>query len=92
MSLRLEMIIPQPLRRAITLPHRSDEAKNVWLRQSGFRVVWRSHANGTRTVVDEFRLDGDLTMDLDADAVFGPILDIVAALSDPANFEDAPSE
>lgn len=63
------------------------EARNVWLRQMGFRAVWRSHSEGTRTVVDEFRLDGDLTMDLDADWLFGPMADIVGALSDPANID-----
>ncbi|WP_084021679.1 recombinase family protein [Mycobacterium avium] len=25
------------------------QARNVWLRQMGFRVVWRSHSEGTRT-------------------------------------------
>jgi site-specific DNA recombinase len=57
------------------------------LRQMGFRVVWRSHSEGTRTVVDDFRLDGDLTMDLDADWLFGPMADVVSVLSDPANIE-----
>lgn len=63
------------------------EARNVWLRQMGFRVVWRSHSEGTRTVVDEFRLEGDLTMDLDADWLFGPMADIVSVLSDPDNID-----
>lgn len=63
------------------------EARNVWLRQMGFRAVWRSHSEGTRTVVDDFKLDGDLTMDLDADWLFGPMADIVGALSDPRNIK-----
>uniref|UniRef100_V5XI09 Uncharacterized protein n=1 Tax=Mycolicibacterium neoaurum VKM Ac-1815D TaxID=700508 RepID=V5XI09_MYCNE len=50
----------------------------------GFRVVWTSHTEGSRTVVDTFELDGELTMDLDADHPFGPIADIVGALSDHA--------
>ncbi|PPJ18436.1 recombinase family protein [Nocardia nova] len=54
-----------------------NEARNVWLRQMGFRVVWTSHTEGTRTVVDEFRLDGDLSLNLDADQLFGPIWEIV---------------
>lgn len=58
------------------------EERNVWLRQYGFRAVWRSHSEGTRTVVDEFKLDGDLTMDLDADVLFGPMVDIMTALRD----------
>ncbi len=29
-------------------------------------------------MVDEFKLDGDLTMDLDADQLFGPVVDMVA--------------
>jgi site-specific DNA recombinase len=62
-----------------------NEARNVWLRQMDFRVVWKSHSEGTRTVVDDFRLDGDLTMDLDADWLFGPMADIVTTLSDPDN-------
>lgn len=57
------------------------EARNIWLRQMNFRVVWKSHAEGVSTVVDEFKLDGDLTMDLDADQLFGPIVDVVAELS-----------
>ncbi|SII00002.1 recombinase family protein [Mycobacteroides abscessus] len=57
------------------------EARNIWLRQMNFRVVWKSHAEGVSTVVDEFKLDGDLTMDLDADQLFGPIVDIARALS-----------
>lgn len=64
------------------------EARNVWLRQMNFRVVWKSHTEGSRTTVDEFRLDGDLTMDLDADQLFGPVWDIVSAMSDPANIEE----
>ncbi|MFC3244196.1 hypothetical protein ACFOJ6_19945 [Gordonia humi] len=36
------------------------EAKNIWLRQMNFRVVWKSHTKGSRTIVDEFELDGDL--------------------------------
>ncbi len=55
-------------------------ARNVWLRQMNFRVVWKSHAEGGKTVVDEFKLDGELTMDLDADVLFGPVADMVAAL------------
>ncbi|WP_445163219.1 recombinase family protein [Mycobacterium sp. Dal123C01] len=61
------------------------EARNIWLRQMDFRVVWKSSARGSRTVVDEYRLEGDLTMDLDADWLFGPMADIVGALSDPTN-------
>jgi len=61
------------------------EARNVWLRQMNFRVVWKSHTEGSRTVVDEFRLDGDLTMDLEAGALFGPMVDLVKELTDPAN-------
>ena len=61
------------------------EARNVWLRQMNFRVVWKSHTEGSRTLVDEFRLDGDLTMDLDADALFGPMVNLVKAMTDPAN-------
>jgi site-specific DNA recombinase len=58
------------------------EARNVWLRQMNFRVVWKSHTEGSRTLVDEFRLDGDLTMDLDADALFGPMVDLVKAMTE----------
>jgi site-specific DNA recombinase len=67
-----------------------NQARNVWLRQSGFRVVWSSHSEGTRTVVDEFRLGGDLTMDLDADQVFGPMVVLVTMLSDPSVMKDLP--
>ncbi|WP_124712547.1 hypothetical protein [Mycolicibacterium nivoides] len=59
------------------------EARNVWLRQINFRVVWKSHTEGSRTTVDEFRLDDNLAMDLDADQLFGPVRHIVNALSDP---------
>ncbi|RUP04760.1 MAG: recombinase family protein [Mycobacterium sp.] len=61
----------------------SDEEKNIWLRQYGFRYEWRSHSgdNG-RIVVDEFNQVGDLTLDLDADMLLGPLGDIVAALSE----------
>jgi hypothetical protein len=45
---------------------------------------------GTRTVVDEFRLGGDLTMDLDADQVFGPMVVLVTMLSDPSVMKDLP--
>lgn len=64
------------------------EAKNVYLRTMGFRWVWESHSgpNG-RIVVDEFKQVGQLVMDLDADQLFGPIADIMAALS-----EDVPPE
>lgn len=49
-----------------------DEAKNIWLRQMGFRWEWssRSDTNG-RIVVDEFKQVGELEMDLDADQLFG---------------------
>ncbi|MGV0070033.1 recombinase family protein [Mycobacterium colombiense] len=57
------------------------EARNVWLRQMGFRVVWTSHTEGSRTVVDDFKLDGDLTMNLDADQLFGPLGDVINLLS-----------
>lgn len=70
-----------------------DEAKNIWLRQSGFRYEWSSHSDDRgRVVVDRFEQVGELEMDLDGDQAFGPLVDIMAALSDPANFEDAPSE
>ncbi|MCV7346986.1 recombinase family protein [Mycolicibacterium rhodesiae] len=70
-----------------------DEAKNIWLRQSGFRYEWSSHSDERgRVVVDRFEQVGDLEMDLDGDQVFGPLVDIMAALSDPSNFEDAPAE
>lgn len=60
------------------------EARNIWLRSMDFRFVWTSHTgdNG-RIVLDTFELDGDLTMDLDADTLLGPVADIVRALSDP---------
>ncbi|OBI24750.1 recombinase family protein [Mycolicibacter sinensis] len=62
----------------------NDEAKNIWLRQSGFRYEWSSHSDERgRVVVDSLKQVGDLEMDLDGDQVFGPILDIAAALSDP---------
>ncbi|SHW64349.1 phage Integrase [Mycobacteroides abscessus subsp. abscessus] len=38
----------------------SIEERNVWLRQMGFRVVWRSHSEGTRTVVDDFKMSGSV--------------------------------
>ncbi|WP_235629825.1 hypothetical protein [Mycolicibacterium novocastrense] len=57
------------------------EARNVRLRQMGFRVVWTSHTEGSRTVFDDFRLDGDLTMNLDADQLFGPLRDVIKMLS-----------
>ncbi|WP_457171543.1 recombinase family protein [Mycobacteroides abscessus] len=49
-----------------------DEAKNIWLRQMGFKWEWSSHSgpNG-RIVVDEFKQVGELEMDLDADQLFG---------------------
>ncbi|UPW09800.1 recombinase family protein [Gordonia terrae] len=48
-------------------------ARNVWLRQMNFRMLWKSHTEASRTVVDEFALDPDneLTMNLDADQLFG---------------------
>lgn len=49
-----------------------------------FRVVWKSHTEGGKTVIDEFKLDGDLTMDLEAATLFGPMVDMVAALLDPS--------
>lgn len=66
----------------------SDQDKNIWLRQYGFRYEWVSHSgdNG-RIVVDEFKQVGDLTMDLDADTLLGPVWDIVSAMSDPVNIE-----
>lgn len=65
-----------------------DEAKNIWLRQTGFRYEWSSRSDERgRVVVDSFNQVGDLEMDLDGDQVFGPLVDIVAALSDPANIE-----
>ncbi|ETB33770.1 recombinase family protein [Mycobacterium avium] len=42
----------------------SIEERNVWLRQMGFRVVWRSHSEGTKTVVDDFKMSGSVA-DLD---------------------------
>lgn len=53
------------------------EERNVWLRQLGMRVVWRSHSEGKYTVVDEFRVDGDLTLDLDGEHALGPVWDVV---------------
>ncbi|BBX06399.1 hypothetical protein MAIC_12020 [Mycolicibacterium aichiense] len=68
-----------------------DEAENIWLRQSGFRYEWSSHSHEQgRVVVDWFERVGELEMDLDGDRAFGPLADFMAALSDPANFEDAP--
>lgn len=65
-----------------------DEAKNIWLRQSGFRYEWLSHSDERgRVVVDSFKQVGELDMDLDADQVFGPLVDIAGALSDPANLD-----
>ncbi|WP_336819489.1 recombinase family protein [Gordonia sp. MMO-8] len=61
------------------------EAKNVWLRQMNFRVEWKSHTEGSRTILDDFTLNGDLEMDLDADQLFGPIWDIVNSLRDLPN-------
>ncbi|MGV0695857.1 recombinase family protein [Mycobacterium paraintracellulare] len=63
-----------------------DDSKNIWLRQTGFRYEWLSHSDDRgRIVVDRFEQVGDLEMDLDADQVFGPLVDVVTALSDPAN-------
>lgn len=59
------------------------EGRNVWLRQMNFRVVWTSHTEGNRTVVDDFTLDGDLMMNLDADHLFGPLGDVINLMSDP---------
>lgn len=36
----------------------TNEERNVWLRQMDIRVQWRSHSEGTRTVVDEFKMSG----------------------------------
>lgn len=36
------------------------EEKNVWLRTMGFRVVWTSHSEGTKTVVDSFVMTGSV--------------------------------
>lgn len=36
------------------------EERNVWLRQMGFRVVWASHSEGTKTVVDKFEVSGSV--------------------------------
>jgi site-specific DNA recombinase len=60
----------------------TDQDKNIWLRQYGFRYEWVSHSgdNG-RVVVDEFKQVGDLTMDVDADGVLGPLGDMIAALA-----------
>lgn len=70
-----------------------DETKNIWLRQSGFRYEWSSHSDERgRVVVDRFKQVGDLEMDLDADQVFGPVLDIMSALSDPANVAALPDD
>jgi site-specific DNA recombinase len=70
-----------------------DEGKNIWLRQMGFRWVWSSHSDERgRVVVDRFEQVGELDMDLDADQLFGPIADIVAALSDPAVMASAPRD
>ncbi len=69
-----------------------DEAKNIWLRQTGFRYEWSSRSDERgRVVVDSFKQVGDLEMDLDGDQVFGPILDIVAGLSDPTSPESLTS-
>ncbi|WP_079609173.1 recombinase family protein [Mycobacteroides abscessus] len=49
-----------------------DEAKNVWLRQMGFKWEWASHSDDRgRVVVDRFEQVGELDMDLDADQLFG---------------------
>ena len=70
-----------------------DETKNIWLRQSGFRYEWSSHSDERgRVVVDRFKQVGDLEMDLDADQVFGPVLNIMSALSDPANVAALPDD
>ncbi|MBI3217854.1 MAG: recombinase family protein [Mycobacterium sp.] len=72
------------------------EARNVWLRQMGFRIVWTSHqGDNGRTVLDAFELDGDLTMDLDADQLFGPLGDLMKLMTDPdaiAEYETLPKE
>lgn len=55
-----------------------DEGKNIWLRQSGFRYEWASHADERgRVVVDRFEQVGDLEMDLGGDQVFGWLGDVL---------------
>ncbi|WP_165617259.1 hypothetical protein [Mycobacteroides abscessus] len=46
-----------------------------------FRVVWKSQTEGSRTIVDEFKLDRELTMDLDADVLFGPVVDMIEEIA-----------
>ncbi|MBS4104172.1 hypothetical protein [Tsukamurella paurometabola] len=58
------------------------EARNVWLRQMDFKVTWTSHTEGARTILDSFKVDGDLTLNLDADQTFGPLLEMVAAYNE----------
>lgn len=49
-----------------------DEAKNVWLRQAGYRVEWRSHqGDNGRTVLDDFTQHGSFDLDLDGDVLIG---------------------
>ncbi|MDP0398531.1 recombinase family protein [Tsukamurella strandjordii] len=61
------------------------EARNVWLRQMDFKVTWTSHTEGSRTILDTFKVDGDLTLNLDADQTFGPLLEMVAAYNEGAS-------
>ncbi len=58
------------------------EAKNIWLRQMNFRVVYKSHTENGRTILDQFELDGDLEMNLDADQLFGVFADLPDILGD----------
>ncbi|BDD84501.1 integrase [Tsukamurella pulmonis] len=60
------------------------EARNVWLRQMDFKVTWTSHTEGSRTILDTFKLDGDLTLNLDADQTFGRLLEMVEAYNEGA--------
>lgn len=36
------------------------EERNIWLRSLGIRVVWSSHSEGTKTVVDSFVMTGSV--------------------------------
>lgn len=51
------------------------EARNVWLRQMNFRAEWTSYADGNRTVIADFRLEGDLGYGRDHDQIFGDVDD-----------------
>lgn len=51
------------------------DARNIWLRQMNFRAEWTSHTEGARTLVDDFRLEGDLGYGRDHDQIFGDVSD-----------------